>query len=465
MTPVPVTRDPRVRATRPEIWFNAVSSLCPECGTRVNGKHHITTSAHVVMRQFCPEHGHRAVLVSTDVDWFSKYEQMAAVLPPRQDRSVPEGACCVPEVALEEPDRQRRLLWLRDASPGSVHLVARGAMDARALGKALEEARQAGHACVTVGLPAAALLEREIGPALEAAGAVAHVSSEDPQLAEVLERRPGLAVTLVTRLDRPHAEVAPVLAAAWRRVRESRSIVAWEVVPCGEPSSAWHKHDHHPSKGPEGKASNGPVPKPGPIAATLSEALPLVEAAARLTRDQFFPLLRFHPPGSALAVLRRGADGAPEPVNARLAPRERIDLVVGKVPAESKDPAVLATRALFGHGGRMHPRMFSALVAQGLGEPGALVAEDHRAGDQAAGGSDPAVQDWRNVGVDGGPPAARPALRAGSGQQGAATPAVALVVHHPLVRAAFDRTRLLRACPVPREQREECNDACRYRAR
>lgn len=421
-------RDPRVRATRPEIWFNAVSSICPECGRRVNGKHHVTAQAHVVMRQFCPEHGHRAVLVSTDVDWFAHFEQMAAMLPPRAERPVAEGTCCVPEVALEEPDRAKRLLWLKDASPGSVHFVTRGKPEVRVLTQALEEARHAGHGCVTVGLPAAALLEREIGAAVEAAGAVAHVGADDAQLAELLERRAGLPVTLVTRLDRPAAELAAALAATWRRVTEARSIVSWEVVPCGTPSSAWYQHDHHPSKGPDGKPSNGPVPRPGPIAATLSEALPLVQAAAGLERDAFFPLLRFHPPGSALAVLQRTASGL-EPVNARLQVRERIDLVAGKTKPESTDAAVLAVRALFGHGGRMHPRMFNTLVAQGLGEAGALVAEDHRAG----------------------------------GDRKTPTDAVAVVVHNPMTRGAFDRTRLLRACPLPRETREECNEGCRYR--
>src|SRR5437868_13488862 len=114
----PVPSKPR--AFRPEIWFNAVASACARCGRAINGKHHITRNAHAVLRQFCPEHGHRAVLVSTDAEWFAHHEQLAAILPPRPDRTVPEGACCRPVLApdlLEPRELQRQLLWLSEGGP------------------------------------------------------------------------------------------------------------------------------------------------------------------------------------------------------------------------------------------------------------------------------------------------------------------------------------------------------------
>ena len=431
-----MAKDPRIRATRPEIWFNAVTSMCPTCARAINGKHHLTAAGHVVMRQFCPEHGHRAVLVSTDFEWFTRYEQMAAVFPPRPERAVPAGTCCRPELVLEESaDRARRLLWLRDASPGGVHFTARSVAQVTVaqVTEALAQARQVGTPCVSVALSAARLLEREMAAAVDAAGALAHVDAADPQLPELLERRPGLKVVLVSQVDRPAAEIVAPLAAAFRRFGEAPGVCSWEIVPRGSVAAAWYQHDHHPSKGPDGLPSNGPVPAPGPVAATLSEALPLVAQATAglLDRDAFFPLQRFHPPGSALAVVRVG-DGALTPVNARLQPRQAIDLIVGAVPAVTQDPAWLAVRALFGVTGRMHPTLVSTLVSQGLREGGGLVAEDHRA--EAA-----------------GPPAPAGATKT-------------VIVHHPLARALFDQNRHLRACPVPRENRDECNEACVHRA-
>lgn len=424
------------RAFRPEIWYNAVTTLCLVCGKPINGKHHVTVKGHVVMRQFCPQHGHRAVLVSTDFEWFTRYEQMAAALPPRAERAVPESACCVPELVFEdegdEAARARKLLWLRDASPGSLHVLVRrpAEADAAKLSALLAQARQVGYGSVSAGLKAAACLRPEIASALEATGTVAHVGADDPRLAELLERRPALPVVLVSRLTRPAADEAPALAAAWQRLRDAGSVTGWEIVPCGEVAARWYSHDHHPSRGPEGTPSNGPVPVPGPVAATLSEALPLVAQAtgALLDRDAFFPLFRFHPPGSALALLRRG-----EPAVPRLDPRAAIDVVLGKVTADSTDPAVVAVRAIFGHAGRMHPDMLAALVAQGLGEAGALVAGEHRRTAGDAGGRDGAPEAVKSV-----------------------------IVHNPLSRMHYDRNRALRACPTPRESRDCVNGACRY---
>jgi hypothetical protein len=427
-----MTTEIKPRAFRPEIWFNNVTSLCAVCAKPINGKHHITAAGHVVMRQFCPAHGHRAVLVSTDYEWFTRYEQLAAALPPRADRAVPEGRCCVPELAYENGADPRYLLWLKDASPASLHVTARpkSEIDANKLSALLRQVRSVGYGTVTVALPAAALLRPEVASAVEAAGAVAHVAAQDPQLPELLERRPRLPVVLISRLTRPAADEAPALAAAWQRLRDVDSVAGWEIVPGGEVSARWYRHDHHPSRGPEGLPSNGPVPVAGPVAATLSEALPLVTQATggALTRDELFPVLRFHPPGSALGLLRGG-----EPIVGKLDPRAKIDVVLGQVPADSSDPAVLAVRSIFGHAGRMHPDMLAALVAQGLGEAGALVAEEHRRTDGDNGARDGAPARVKSV-----------------------------IVHNPMSRMHHDRNRALRACPVPRESRDCVNTACRY---
>lgn len=425
--------DPRIRATRPEIWFNNVTSICPDCGRDVNGKHHLTASGHVVMRQFCPTHGHRAALVSTDFEWFTRYEQMAAVFPPRPDRPVPDGTCCLPELPLESDpaERARRLLWLKDASPGAVHFTGPTAPLAT-LTQALTQARQVGTPCISVSLPAARLLDPAVSAALESAGALAHVDAEDPDLPELLERHPHLPLVQISPLDRPAADLSAPLAAAFRRFREAPSIVSWELIPRGTISSAWHRHDHHPSKGPDGQPSNGPVPPPGPVPATLSEALPLVTAATGLDKEAFFPLQRFHPPGSALAVLR-ASGGTLHSLNRDLSPRAAIDLIAGQVPLITHDPALLAVRALFGATGRLHPTLVTTLTRQALREGGSLVADDHRADAS-------------------GPPPTPGAIKT-------------LIVHHPLTRDAYDRTRHLRACPLPRDQRDACNDACTHRAR
>jgi uncharacterized radical SAM superfamily Fe-S cluster-containing enzyme len=478
---VPETQGDRRRKIRPEIWFNAVGSACPRCGRRIDGKHHVTARAHVVMRQFCPEHGHRAVLVSTDADWFARHEQMAALLPPRAERTVPEGVCCYPDLALGElsdSETARRILWLAQASPGSLNVRVPAAAPAppatAALSRLLGQARAAGHACVTVQARARWLADAGAAAALAACDALALVDAADRDLPELLERHPSLSVVLVSRLaapadlsarerserpsgtdlHRPRPEAAPAagpappglsaaLASAFGRFAAHSAIVSWEVVPEGEIAEAWWTQDHHPARGPAGEPSNGPVPEPGPVPATLSEAMPLVVAAAGgsgLARDDFFPAPRFHPPGSALAVVRCG--GAPGPIESLagpLAPRRAIDLVAaGPQAAAATDPRVLAVRAIWGHAGRMHPRMLASLVAQALAEEGALVAPRHDRDVERAGGADAAA-----------PPAGGGRIKT-------------IVVHSPLSRSNFDRNRLLRACPVPREARECLSSACVY---
>jgi hypothetical protein len=404
------------RAMRPEIWFNAVTSVCVECGQKINGKHHITQNGHVVMRQFCPQHGHRAVLVSTDVEWFTRYEQMAAVLPPRPERPIEEGPCCqpvldfVPDAAVET----RRLLWWSSVSPG--HLRVRvpphvTTAHVPQLERLLKDA--SGLAFTHITLEGGAHTFLALGELL--AGLTVRVATNDPGLSELAERHPAVGLVLVTRLDKARDGADPFdLAATFALVRRSPGVVAWEIIPGGKIAALAQTIRPHPARGTEGKPSNGPVPPPGPVPATLGEALPHVLAAVGepLTPASFFPLLRAHPPGSALALLDVPAAGPVRSLLEQLDPRRHIDLMQGG-PAlvTSADPVGAAVRAYFG----------STYLPDRAQTEAVLKAA-------AA-------------------PASSPKL---------------LLVHNPLGRANFDQNRLLRACPLPLNRRDCYNGGCTY---
>lgn len=399
------------RRMRPEIWFDRVTTLCVTCARRIDGKHHITSDGHVVMRQFCPEHGHRAVLVSTRVDWFGRYAHLPAALPARPTTAASEKSCCRPfvsPVTLGVDETSRRLLWLGGLGSGAVTFQVSGTgISLEELSRLLDQARQVGLADVAVEATAGELIQGGMAALLTRFEGMARVAADDPRLGDLLAHPSCPPVSLVSTLTA--GVTSESLLGAWRIVVEQPRVFAWEVVPGAPPACASVVSRGHPAHGPKGIPSNGPVPPPGPVAATVSEALgPVLQTiGAGFTVASFFPLVRFHPPGSALALLTVGADGTIASLGERLDPRSNVDLHGGA--STLSDEARGAVRALYGLSGLARPSRLRKLVEVAGGDDGFAISS----------------------------------LKC-------------LVVHEPMGRGNFDLNRLRRACSCTGEVGPGC---------
>jgi uncharacterized radical SAM superfamily Fe-S cluster-containing enzyme len=67
------------RAIGDYMYYGFTRSVCAECNELVNAQL-LIRDEQVVMRKFCPQHGHSEVLVATDVDW--AFDSRRAVKPP-----------------------------------------------------------------------------------------------------------------------------------------------------------------------------------------------------------------------------------------------------------------------------------------------------------------------------------------------------------------------------------------------